>query len=122
MPLCTVQRQMAILKNHAKYWGGWLAYFGHYLPWGVHRQNGGTRDNYPSYSGQILDLKEAKAAAINTFKAQIEPELPDGIAVAVVPGHDPAKPGKGLPALAACIVRSLRASSLAASQSDCANP
>lgn len=92
---------MAILKNHANYWGGWLAYFGHYLPWGVHRQNGGTRADYPPYSGQILDLKDAKASAIAAFKAQIEPELPNGIAIAVVPGHDPAKPGKGLAALAA---------------------
>jgi Phosphoribosyl transferase domain len=92
---------MAILKNYNKYWGGWLAYFGNYLPWGVHLQNGGTRDDYPSYSGQILDLKEAKVPAIAALKAQIEPELPEGIAIAVVPGHDPAKPGKGLPALAA---------------------
>jgi hypothetical protein len=97
-----------LLKNHVDYWGGWLASFGHYKPWGVHRQGGGDRDNYPAHSGQILDLKEGNATAVATFKAQIEPELPDGVAIAVVPGHDPAKPGKGLPALAAGLASSGR--------------
>lgn len=92
-----------LLKNHTEYWGGWLASFGHYKPWNVHRQGGGDRANYPAHSGQILDLKDGNATAVATFKAQIEPELPDGIAIAVVPGHDPAKPGKGLPALAAAL-------------------
>jgi predicted amidophosphoribosyltransferase len=94
-----------ILRNHTHYWSDWLACFGSYLPWGVHVQNGGSRENYPPYSGQILDLKSAKTTAIAAFKAQIEPELPDGIAIAVVPGHDPAKPGKGLQSLVAELVR-----------------
>jgi phosphoribosylpyrophosphate synthetase len=90
-----------ILKNHARYWGGWLAVFGDYKPWGVHRQDGGNRSDYPEYSGRILDLKQGNADAVATFKAQIEPELADGIAIAVVPGHDPEKAGKGLQTLAA---------------------
>jgi hypothetical protein len=90
-----------ILRNHARYWGDWLAVFGDYKPWGVHRQGGGTRDDYPPYSGRILDLKDGNADAVAHFKAQIEPELPNGIAIAVVPGHDPAGSGKGLKALAA---------------------
>jgi hypothetical protein len=97
-----------ILKNHGQYWGNWLAIYGQYLPWGVHKQNGGTKENYPAHSGRILDLKDGDAAAVATFKAQIEPELPDGIAIAVVPGHDPAKPGKGLKALAAELAKSNR--------------
>jgi len=94
-----------ILKNHANYWGtgDWLAYFGTYRPWGIHRQHGGTKVDYPAHSGRILDLKEGNADAIAAFQAQIEPELPDDIAIAVVPGHDPAKPGKGLLALAAVL-------------------
>jgi predicted amidophosphoribosyltransferase len=97
---------MAILRNHANYWDGWLAYFGDYKPWGAHRQAGGNRDDYPAHSGQILDLKEGKATAIATFKAQIEPKLPNGIAIAIVPGHDPKKSGSGLLALAAQLASS----------------
>jgi hypothetical protein len=89
------------LKNHTRYWDGWLAVFGDYMPWGVHKLGGGTRDNYPPHSGRILDLKEGNASAVTAFKAQIEPELADGILIVTVSGHDPNKPGKGLPTLAA---------------------
>jgi predicted amidophosphoribosyltransferase len=91
----------AILKNHTKHWGGWLAYFGAYKPWGVHRQGGGTWDDFPEHSKNILNFKKGDIAPIDVFQAQIEPELPDNIAIVVVPGHDPDKKGKGLPTLAA---------------------
>jgi hypothetical protein len=92
-----------LLKNHTNYWSDWLAYFGHYKPWGVHRQNGGTWDDFPPHSKNILEFKKAKTEPIPIFVAMIEPELPNNIAVAVVPGHDPAKPGKGLPTIAAAL-------------------
>jgi hypothetical protein len=57
---------VAILKNHANYWGGWLAYFGHYLPWGVHRQNGGTRADYPERIGGV-SLPAADLVALNAI-------------------------------------------------------
>jgi phosphoribosylpyrophosphate synthetase len=90
-----------ILKNHANYWSGWLAYFGDYKPWGVHRQSGGTWDDFPVHSKNILDFKKGKTDPIAGFVGMIEPELPENIAIAIVPGHDPAKPGKGLPTIAA---------------------
>jgi Phosphoribosyl transferase domain len=92
-----------ILKNHANYWGNWLAYFGHYKPWGVHAQGGGTWDDFPEHSRNILDFKRGKTEPIAGFVTQIEPELPEGVAIAVVPGHDPANPGTGLPTLAAAL-------------------
>ena len=103
-------RQMPqVLKNHERYWGGgWLAVFGDYRPWGVHRQAGGTRDDYPEHSGRILDLKGGNTDAVAHFKAQIEPELADGIAIAIVPGHDPGKTSKGLKTLAVELAKSGR--------------
>jgi Phosphoribosyl transferase domain len=90
-----------ILKNHTNYWGGWLASFGTYKPWGVHRQGGGTWDDFPDHGKNILNFKKGETAPIDVFQAQIEPELPDNIAIVTVPGHDPAKQGKGLSTLAA---------------------
>jgi hypothetical protein len=65
----------AILQNHTKHWGSWLAYFGTYKPWGVHRQGGGTWDDFPEHSKNILNFKKGEAAPIDVFQAQIEPEL-----------------------------------------------
>jgi predicted amidophosphoribosyltransferase len=92
-----------ILKDHQRYWGaGWLAVFGDYKPWGVHKNGGGTRENYPPHSGRILDLKDGKADSVTYFKDLVEPVLgDDDFVIVIVPGHDPARPSKGLKALAA---------------------
>ncbi len=95
----------AALKDHSDFWGGWLAYFGHYKPWGVHRQAGGTWDDFPDHSQNILNFKKGNVEPIGVFQALIEPKLADGIAIAVVPGHDPANQGKGLPTLAAALTK-----------------
>lgn len=73
--------------------------YGAYKPWGWHKMEGGDGSNYPKHSGQILDLKEAKASAIQYFYNLIEPTLGDGFAIAFVPSHDPAKHSAGLLAL-----------------------
>jgi predicted amidophosphoribosyltransferase len=83
-----------------------MAVFGDYMPWGVHKSMGGDRSTYPKHSGLILDLKEARPSAVEHFRAMIEPELPENIAIAVVPSHDPAKPGMGLKLLAAALCTS----------------
>jgi hypothetical protein len=95
-----------ILKNHANYWGDWLAYFGHYKPYGVHKQGGGTWDDFPEHSRNILNFKNGKTEPIAGFVALIEPELPDGIAIAIVPSHDPASPGTGLRTVVAALAAS----------------
>jgi predicted amidophosphoribosyltransferase len=65
-----------------------------------------------------LDLKSGYPAAIPYFQAIIEPEIRNGIAIAVVPSHDPAKGGGGLAALSAALAgnRIDAASSLARNQ------
>lgn len=88
-----------ILKGHEHYWGS-IAIFGHYVPWGVHKANGGDRSNYDAHSGRILDLKDKSAGAIKHFREMIAPALPNGIAIATVPSHDPAKAVGGLALLA----------------------
>ncbi|HLH88069.1 MAG TPA: phosphoribosyltransferase [Xanthobacteraceae bacterium] len=97
---------MAILKKHDRFWREKVAVYGDYLPWNVHRANGGSRENYPPHSGLILDLKKAGANAVKHFKEMIAPELSDGIVIVTVPSHDPAKPGKGLQSLAAALAES----------------
>jgi phosphoribosylpyrophosphate synthetase len=90
----------AVFKKHERYWDH-IAVYGDYLPWNVHRQNGGDGSNYPEHSGRILDLKDDKEGAADHFKNLIEPELKEGIVIVTVPSHDPAKTGGGLKKLAA---------------------
>ena len=91
-----------VLKTHERFWAE-IAVYGTYLPGGVHRAAGGDRSNFPSHSGLILDLKGLSSHAINHFREMVEPELHHGIAIAVVPSHDPAKTHGGLHALAAAL-------------------
>lgn len=93
-----------VVSNHQRFWNG-IAIFGDYRPWNVHRAMGGDRSNYPEHSGKILDLKDGKVAAATHFANLMAPSLGDDFAVAVVPGHDPAKVGAGLRALAAEIAK-----------------
>jgi predicted amidophosphoribosyltransferase len=88
------------LKGHKRFWAG-IAVFGDYKPWSVHKEEGGDGSTYPAHSGRILDLKDGKANAVTHFVEMIEPELPDNIAIATVPSHDPDKVGGGLESLAA---------------------
>lgn len=113
------------LKNHQRFWGP-IAVYGDYLPWRVHKENGGDGSNYPSHSGRILDLKDGKAGAVTHFKDIIEPELLTGVAIATVPSHDPAKTTGGLKSLGtalasggaridatSCLVRTVKIAKLA---------
>ena len=93
-----------VFKKHERYWAG-IAIFGDYRPWGVHKENGGTRADYPTHSGKILDLKSGRADAATHFAGMIDPELQDGVVIVTVPGHDPAKPGAGLRKVAAELVK-----------------
>jgi hypothetical protein len=88
------------LKGHEWFWAG-IAVFGDYKPWSVHVGDGGDRSTYPEHSGRILDLKDGKTSAVTHFVEMIEPELPNNIAIAIVPSHDPDKVGGGLKSLAA---------------------
>lgn len=88
------------LKKHDRYWNG-IAIYGDYLPWNVHKANGGDRTNWDLHSKRTLDLKDGKADGINYFVEMIEPELCDGIMIVAVPSHDPAKTSSGVRKLAA---------------------
>ncbi|MEX4008466.1 ComF family protein [Neoaquamicrobium sediminum] len=73
---------------------------GDYKPYSVHKSEGGDYTNYPIHSGRILDLKENKPHAVKHFSDLLDPELHDGIAIAVVPSHDPEAIGGGLASIA----------------------
>jgi len=91
-----------ILKGHKDYKGG-IAIFGAYVPWTVHKAKGGDSTNYDAHSARILDLKDDKRAAITHFRDMIAPKIRPGVAIAIVPSHDPAKTGGGLSQLAAAL-------------------
>lgn len=90
------------LSKHERYWGD-IAVYGDYLPWNVHKGNGGDRSNFPEHSGRILDLKNAADHAVEYFREKIEPGLLNGIVIVDVPSHDPAKPSLGLKKLVAVL-------------------
>jgi hypothetical protein len=99
-----VRKLADVLINRSKF-PGQIAAFGDYKPWSWHKMEGGDSSNYPEHSGRILDLKEAKPAAVAYFLERIGPELAAKIAIAVVPSHDPAKLAGGLGMLAAELAR-----------------
>jgi predicted amidophosphoribosyltransferase len=92
------------LKEHERYWDG-IAVFGDYLPWNVHKAQGGDRSDYPEHSGRILDLKDGSAKAAAHFGGLVAETLAEKVVVVTVPGHDPAKPSTGLRLLAAEVAR-----------------
>ena len=92
-----------IFKDPARAGDALIVTYGPYKPWSWHKMEGGDRSNYPDFSGRILDLKEGQKSAVRYFSEQVESELGEGFAIAVVPSHDPAKPGLGLARLAAML-------------------
>lgn len=87
---------------------------GDYKPYNIHRAEGGDFTNYPAHSGRILDVKDNKIAGIRFFADMLNPELHDGISIAVVPSHDPTKTGGGLHALAGLLTTGSRIDASAA--------
>lgn len=82
--------------NHS----GHLVYLDKYYPW-----LGGNNPKFNQFSGQVLDLKDKTATARRTtavklFGARLEEMLSKGIALAVVPSHDPKHTASGIKQLA----------------------
>jgi predicted amidophosphoribosyltransferase len=93
-----------VFKKHDRNWGE-IAIFGDYLAWGLHKAQGGDRSDFPEYSGRILDLKDGSPKAATRFGEMVAKDLADGVVVATVPGHDPAKQSVGLRQLAGAIAK-----------------
>ncbi len=70
--------------------------YGPYKPWGLHKAQGGDGSNYPTRSKKLLDLKDKIPQAIEHFRSEVAPHLGAGIAIAIVPSHDPAKTDSGI--------------------------
>jgi predicted amidophosphoribosyltransferase len=83
-----------------------VASAGEYKPWFWHKQAGGDRSNYPSHSGKILDLKDGSDHAIAHFLKELDGLISPGVAIAVVPSHDPAKTNSGIRRLAQALAGS----------------
>ena len=74
-----------------------LLYCGIYQPY---RRHGEKNPNFDAYSGLVLDFKENQTAAIERFRAFLEPRIAPDVPIAIVPSHDPAKTTSGLRTLA----------------------
>jgi hypothetical protein len=79
---------------------GDISAFGKYLPWGLHKAQGGDSSTYPTHSGRILDLKDRKERGIRFFFDLVEPLVRPDVAVVIVPSHDPSKTVSGIRELA----------------------
>lgn len=87
------------LKDGIRQWNN-IAVFGDYLPWVVHKNNGGEKANYPIHSGKILDLKDGHESAVTHFADMIAPQLEPDCVIVTVPSHDPSRTKTGLTSLA----------------------
>ncbi|WP_156109493.1 ComF family protein [Hymenobacter sp. APR13] len=68
---------------------------GVYHPW-----HGGNNPAFDAFSSLVLSLKKQETRGLNYFLAQLAPLFRDGIAIAVVPSHDPANTTSGMKTLA----------------------
>ena len=86
--------------THESLHGQDILILGPYRPWSYHKGNGGDGGNYPSHSGKILDIKQAKASGIQYFHNYLSPRLENYPIVIGVPSHDPEKLSSGIVQLA----------------------
>jgi hypothetical protein len=77
-----------------------IATLGRFIPWGVHKDQGGDGASYPEHSGRILDVKSGQEAGLKYFADFMVPRIRTPGVVAIVPSSDPAKRGPGLVKLA----------------------
>jgi len=77
-----------------------IATLGSFIPWGIHKDQGGDASNYPEHSGRILDVKSGQEAGLKYFADFMAPRIRTPGVVAIVPASDPAKRGPGLIKLA----------------------
>ncbi len=77
-----------------------ITVLGPYNPYRTHIEMGGDRNNYPSHSGRILDLKDCLPKGIDYF-IPLRDKLKITEAITIVPSHDPAKTTSGLALLVA---------------------
>lgn len=71
---------------------------GKYRPYWYHRQNGGDGQSFPTHSGRLLDLKEARESGLSfclkVLTDEIKATIP--LALAAVPSSDAAKLRSGV--------------------------
>jgi predicted amidophosphoribosyltransferase len=65
-----------------------IFYLGKYHPY-REKDTGNKNPYFDNWSGYILDLKQKKESAIQLFFKELNPMIESGIAIAVVPSHDP---------------------------------
>lgn len=86
--------------THESLHGQDIIILGPYRPWGYHKECGGDGGDYPTHSGRILDIKEAKPDGIGYFCNYLAPRLKTSSVVIAVPSHDPGKTTSGITLLA----------------------
>ena len=91
-------RRVFLDPNHPN--GDGIYAYGTYRPWSWHKSFGGDWSSYPAHSGKLLDLKKNDARAVQYFFNIVVPTINSGIAIAVVPSHDPTSVVSGTRTLA----------------------
>jgi len=77
-----------------------IATLGSFIPWGLHKDQGGDGASYPEHSARILDVKSGQEAGLKYFADFMAPKIRTPGVVAIVPSSDPAKTGPGIIKLA----------------------
>lgn len=92
---------MFFRNQHAAYFPDGVHYM-KYHPYWVKDASGNRVRNakFDLFSGRCLDLKENQAPAVELFRGFLDAILLEGIAIAAVPSHDPAKIDSGIKSLA----------------------
>ncbi|GIO35748.1 hypothetical protein J41TS12_06090 [Paenibacillus antibioticophila] len=78
--------------------GNGIHYLCNYIPYRL--QSGEVNPRFDRKSGLILDVKSDEIKGINYFLPLLDELIPDGVAIAVVPSHNPQKTDGGLYRLA----------------------
>jgi len=70
-----------------------------------HPYRGGDNPDFDDTSSTILDLKDEKRYAIKRFAKEVRRLVEDGIAISIVPPHDPEDPDSGIRKVATRIAK-----------------
>lgn len=72
-----------------------------------HPYRGGDNPDFDDTSSTILDLKDEKRYAIKRFAKEIRRLVEDGIAISIVPPHDPEDPDSGIGKVATRVAKTV---------------
>ena len=99
---------MSVLVNQPDEREDTPRWMGIYHPFWINKEKGERNPQWDEFSERILDVKKAYGRGVRYFVPRLDSILRKGIAVAIVPSHDPSKRYGGMELIARALVKAGR--------------